>query len=129
VNVIVSFLEEEEAAELGLAREHEAAGSHGIRFLTFPIPDRGRPPSMRYAIVLLREIVGALEQGKDVAVHCRQGIGRSGLLAAGVLVTSGMSEERAIEVVTTARGMTVPETTALCRWIHQLSSERLAEAV
>ena len=129
VDVVVSLLESEEAAELGLAREDEAAGSQGIHFISFPIADRGTPASTQNAIALFKEILGALELGKNVAVHCRQGIGRSGLVAASVLVTNGISEERAVEEVSAARGTTVPETAAQRRWIHQFSSERLAEVV
>lgn len=77
VDVLVSLLEEEEAAELGLAHEGEAAESNGIRFVSFPIPDRGVPASTELAVALLKEIGGALNDGKNVAVHCRQGIGRS----------------------------------------------------
>ena len=129
IDLLISLLEEEEAAELGLGREAEVAESKRIRFVSFPIPDRGVPASTRRAVALLRDIGGALEDGKNVAVHCRQGVGRSGLIAAAALVTTGMGAERAIEVVSAARGQTVPETAAQSRWIQHLESERLAEAV
>lgn len=58
-------------------------------FISFPIPDGGVPASIPAALSLLRRIIGALEEGKTVAVHCRQGIGRSGLIAAGALMSSG----------------------------------------
>jgi protein-tyrosine phosphatase len=75
------------------------------------------------AVSLLRKIVGALEEGKSVAVHCRQGVGRSGLIAAGVLMSSGMETEKAIDVVTAARGVMAPETPAQLEWLHRLPSE------
>jgi len=56
-------------------------------------------------------------------------VGRSGLIAAGALVTAGMSADKAIEVVSAARGHAVPETAAQDQWIRRLWSERLAEAV
>jgi protein-tyrosine phosphatase len=129
LDVLVSLLEEEEAAELGLSREDEAAESNRIRFVSFPIPDRGVPASTERTLALLKEIGGALDDGKGVAVHCRQGIGRSGLIAAAALVTAGMGADRAINLVSGARGQTVPETAAQHRWIHHLASERLAEVV
>jgi len=129
LDVLVSLLEEEEAAELGLAHEDEAAASNGIRFVSFPIPDRGVPISAERTVALLKDIGGALDDGKNVAVHCRQGIGRSGLIAAAALATAGMGVGRAIEVVSAARGQEVPETASQYRWIHHLVSERLAEAV
>ena len=73
----------------------------------------------------MRRIAAALEEGKKVAVHCRQGIGRSGLIAAGVLVSAGIGAEKAIEAVSSARGLAVPETPAQLEWIRHLPSERL----
>src|SRR5713226_5421338 len=108
LDVVVSLLESEEAAQLELLQEGEAAESQGIRFVSFPIPDRGVPPSMPAALSLLTDIARELEGGKNVAVHCRQGIGRSGLIAAGVLVTSGIDAGKALAIVSAARGQTVP---------------------
>jgi protein-tyrosine phosphatase len=125
LDLVVSLLEEEEAAQLELVQEGDVAKSKGIQYISFPIPDRGVPASMQAALSLLRKIADALEQGKNVAIHCRQGIGRSGAIAAGVLVTSGIGVEKAIETVSTARGQTVPETPRQVQWLHRLPSERL----
>jgi protein-tyrosine phosphatase len=127
LDLVVSLLEEEEAAQLELVQEGEVARSKGIQYISFPIPDRGVPASMQAALSLLRKIADALEEGKNVAIHCRQGIGRSGSIAAGVLVTSGIGVEKAIETVSAARGQTVPETPAQVQWIHHLPTERLVE--
>jgi predicted protein tyrosine phosphatase len=91
IDVIVSLLEEDEAAQLGLVDEAKAAEANGIRFVSFPIPDRGVPASAPAALSLISAISDALENGKNVAVHCRQGLGRSGLIAAGVLAASGIN--------------------------------------
>jgi len=113
---------------LELAQEGPAAESKSIHFISFPIPDRGVPASTRDALALLSSIAAALEEGKNVAVHCRQGIGRSGLIAAGVLVASGMGVEEAIDVVSAARGQTIPETSAQIQWLKHLPSGHLALA-
>ncbi len=128
IDVVVSLLEEEEAADLDLAHEGEVAESNGVHFVSFPIPDRGVPASTPDALALLRDIAGALEEGKTVAVHCRQSIGRSGLIAAGVLLTSGIGVDNAIEVVSAARGQSIPETAAQLRWLRHLPSSKLAVA-
>jgi protein-tyrosine phosphatase len=83
------------------------------------------PASTQAALLLLRNIAEALEEGQNVAVHCRQGVGRSGLVAAGVLMTSGIAVEKAIEIVSAARGQTVPETPEQLQRIHQLPAEHL----
>ncbi|HEV8415640.1 MAG TPA: dual specificity protein phosphatase family protein [Bryobacteraceae bacterium] len=125
LDVVVSLLEEDEAAQFELAHEGEVAESKGVGFISFPIPDREVPASTQEALSLFSTVAAALEEGKNIAVHCRQGIGRSGLIAAGVLLTSGMSVDKALEVVGAARGVTVPETPAQLQWIKHLPSEKL----
>ena len=117
-------LEDEEAQQLDLPTERQAAESNGIQFISFPIPDRGLPGSTPDVLSLLSTIMGALEQGRTVAVHCRQSIGRAGLIAAGVLVASGVTPDRALEAVTYARGVTVPETPEQREWIRNLPSRQ-----
>lgn len=68
----------------------------------------------------MASIAGALEEGKNVAVHCRQGIGRSGLIAAGVLMTSGLSPQQAMDAVSSSRGLAIPETPEQRSWAQQL---------
>ena len=77
---------------------------------------------MEEALALIGGIVDGLEGGKNIAVHCRQGIGRSGLVTAGVLMSSGATVERAIRMVSSARGLDVPETSEQCLWLKRLAS-------
>ena len=123
---VVSLLEGEEAEELGLAREQTFAEASGLSYLSFPIPDRGVPGSNAEAVAFLRTIRSEIEAGKSVAVHCRQGVGRSGLVAAGVLVTAGLRPEEALQRVSAARGETVPETPEQRSWVQRLPSAELA---
>jgi hypothetical protein len=78
LSAVVSLLENDEAAQLDLAHEGGAVESAGLRFMSFPIPDRGVPASTRQALSPLGSIAAALEQGKNVAVHCRPWTGNSG---------------------------------------------------
>jgi protein-tyrosine phosphatase len=103
LDVVVSLLEKDEAAQFELIYEGDVAESKGLRFISFPIPDRGVPASTREALSLFSTIAAALDEGKNVAVHCRQGIGRSGLIAAGVLMASGMGVDKALDLVGVAR--------------------------
>jgi protein-tyrosine phosphatase len=124
LDIVISLLEKDEAAQLELVREREAAEANGVRFVSFPIQDRGVPASTLDAISLIGRITDALENGENVAVHCRQGIGRSGLIAAGVLITSGIAPERAIEIVSLARGQTIPETLDQRQWLQALPAQQ-----
>jgi len=122
IDTVVSLVEREEAVQLELLNEGRAAEKSGIRFISFPIPDRGLPASTRDAVLLMAAIAGALEEGKNVAVHCRQGIGRSGMFAAGVVISSGTNPQEAIRVVTSARGIPIPETSEPRAWTQTLPS-------
>ncbi len=123
LNSIISLLELDEAAQLGLEDEAAAARSLGLQFLSFPIPDRGVPGSGVNLSRFLTKVISELARGRNVAVHCRQGVGRSGMVAAAALITSGASARDAADIVGRARGVPVPETPDQRRWLEQLASE------
>jgi protein-tyrosine phosphatase len=58
-----------------------------------------------------------LLEGKGVAIHCRQGIGRSALLAACLLILAGIDSATALKRVSVARGCPVPETPEQREWV------------
>jgi protein-tyrosine phosphatase len=53
------------------------------------------PDSEAEIVAALEKLDADLSSGKNVAVHCRQGIGRTGLVAACLLVTKGWNPETA----------------------------------
>jgi protein-tyrosine phosphatase len=122
IDVVVSLLEPEEEAELILAGEAAAAAASGMDFRAFPIPDRGVPASRESVAALADDVADALETGKNVAVHCRQGIGRSGMIVGAVLVAAGMGLHSALTKVNEARGLAVPETQEQHRWLREFAS-------
>jgi protein-tyrosine phosphatase len=123
IDVVISLLESDEAAQLELLDESKAAETNGIHFISFPIPDRGVPASVSASLSLMATVSSALGEGSNVAVHCRQGIGRSGLIAAGILANSGVQPEEAIKMVSDARGLAIPETTEQRLWVQRLPTE------
>ncbi len=123
LDVIVSLLEEDEAADLGLALEGELSRAAGLGFISYPIVDRNVPASNSAAVNLFEELRRLLVAGKNVGVHCRQGIGRSALVTAGVLVLDGFSPNTAFQLVGDARGITVPETEQQSKWVIALAKE------
>jgi protein-tyrosine phosphatase len=123
VDVIVSLLTPEETDDLGIADEEAACRANGVDFLSFPIPDRGVPASRSAALDLLHQLNAALADGKTVAVHCRQGIGRSALMAAGLLILAGTDAESAIQNVSAARALPVPETDEQRNWIMRIAGQ------
>jgi protein-tyrosine phosphatase len=128
VDVVVSLLTSDEAAELDLAQEKELCDANGIQFVAFPIVDRAVPPSGESMRELVARLVELMRDGKSIVIHCRQGIGRSGMVALAVLAAEGMDFERAIAIVSAARGCPVPETAEQQRWLASFVKEPTALA-
>lgn len=131
LDVIVSLLTADEARELSLADEATLAQANGLRFLQFPIPDYSVPSSLEAALAFAEKVDEALTAGENVGIHCRQGIGRSSLIAAAVLVLRGTDPEAAFKRVATARGCPVPDTseqrewvTNFARYLHTATAQR-----
>ena len=121
VDMVVSLLRNQEAESLGLDREPEICRSAGIEYRTLPIVDRSVPESVREMLKLVDEVLTRLHAGKNVVIHCRQGIGRSGLLATAILIRSGNPLEAAIQLVSDVRGVKVPETEEQLEWIRSFA--------
>jgi predicted protein tyrosine phosphatase len=123
LDVMVSLLTQEENAELDLTQEAESSQTGGLQFIEFPIPDRSVPVSHRATLALLRELHQLLTEGKNVGIHCRQGIGRSAVIAACLLTFLGIEPEVAFQRVSTARGCIVPETAEQRDWVIAFARE------
>jgi uncharacterized protein (TIGR01244 family) len=119
INVIVSLLPESEAAELGLAREEEAATQAGLRFLSFPIRDREVPEDVAQFHALLANLAELMAAGQRVGIHCRACIGRSSVVAASLLIRSGIPAEKAWLKVEAARQFPVPDTREQREWVDR----------
>ncbi len=120
IDVVVSLLTHGEVLELSLQEEPSICNRLGIEFISYPIPDMQVPASIPATIALIKDIDNRLKAGKAVAIHCRGGIGRSGLVASCVLVWSGETIENAFERISNARGLPVPETDEQRRWVKRL---------
>ncbi len=106
---VVSLLEKPEAAELKLDKEGEVCGRHGLLFAQFEITDRGLPEHIeftKFVTSLAREV----ESGHSITAHCRIGIGRAGLFVSCLLQELGIEAQEAIEIVSKARGVNIPDT-------------------
>ncbi|MBV9637778.1 MAG: dual specificity protein phosphatase family protein [Methylobacteriaceae bacterium] len=117
IDAVVSLLQAEEVRDLGLECEADICRRAGMEFISFPIPDRGVPPSMAEAAALANGIVERLRAGQAVAVHCRAGIGRASLVAACTLVVSGSDSASAFDLIARVRGVDVPDTQEQRDWV------------
>ena len=122
VDVLVSMLEPDEAAELGLSQEAQLCEAGGILFRSVPIPDRETPPSTASFAKFIEELRSDLHAGRSVAVHCRASIGRSSLLLASLLAVEGLAPSEAFRRLTVARGLEVPDTPDQIRWVERFAA-------
>jgi len=124
VDVVVSLLESSEIAGFELGYEKEACLAQGISFLSFPITDRSVPSSKQETLVFAQSLYDLLHSGRNVAIHCLAGIGRSTIVAACVLLLNGLTIDDALVRIERARGCRVPDTPEQREWITQFVNRK-----
>lgn len=115
--VIVSLLETHEIIELELDKEQLFCEQNDLIFLNFPIVDRQTPASFEATLAFTEKLKDLIDEKHKVAIHCRQGVGRSSLIAACVLVLREGLCENVFERISTARGCRVPDTPEQVDWV------------
>ena len=122
VDAVLSLLTTQEEREFEIQNERAEVRKQEMQFMSFPIPDMEVPASQSELAAELEVVDRALNAGKNVLVHCRQGIGRTGLVAGCLLVSRGISPETAMRKISAARGVPVPETEAQRSWIEHYAA-------
>ncbi len=102
-DLLVTLVQAHELKELEIPDLFEQVQAHGMQSCWFPIQDFSTPDSMAGLQALVEQILAALAAGQTVVVHCKGGLGRSGLVAAACLVALGYSPEAAFVAVRQAR--------------------------
>lgn len=64
----------------------DAAARHGIEVIHFPIPDMHAPASIEALRPVLGEVIRRLHAQQRIGVHCKAGLGRTGLVLGCVLI-------------------------------------------
>lgn len=120
VYALISLLTPDEASQLVLENEAAACDVVGIRFYSYPIPDRGVPESTYEFLAFARSVHAEASSGRAIADHCRAGIGRSSVLLATILRLEGFTSDDAFDRISQARGTTVPDTEEQAAWVARL---------
>jgi protein-tyrosine phosphatase len=109
IDRVICLAEMEEVAELspGYARGLIDGGLPWQSQL-IGMPDGGAPPDRENFLALARELADRLRRGDKLLIHCRAGIGRTGMLATLILMALGESHEMAM--LTVRRGGSGAET-------------------
>lgn len=124
-DALVTLLEREEFGRYGVADLLDRAREAGLEVVHFPIKDVSTPRKAQtdeYADLVWR-IVGLLREGKTVVVHCRGGLGRTGTVAAAVLVALGQGPDGAIALVRKVRSDRAVETPEQEEYVRRFARE------
>lgn len=98
-------------------------GSTPWRQVMFPIVDYGVPSDQQDYLKLVLWVAQSLRTGTNVLAHCGAGIGRTGTLAACVLVALGVSKAEALETVHAAGSYAErPEQLDLVDWVARATA-------
>ncbi|PID49108.1 MAG: hypothetical protein CR991_08460 [Proteobacteria bacterium] len=110
IRKVVSLLEVREAENCGVAQEEQLCQTLGLEFMQYPIRDRRAPTDQRSFKKIVTQLYSELRSGKNIAIHCYAGIGRTGVLSACLLIKDGMTPQEAVELLSQKRGCDMPQT-------------------
>jgi ADP-ribosyl-[dinitrogen reductase] hydrolase len=125
--VLVSLIEAFEFELLCVSEHPEKPRNLGIKWLHLPIVDVGIPDwkfEMQWETAG-KEMRQVLVNGGRIVLHCRGGLGRTGMIAARLLVELGMDSRAAIAAIRYARPGAIQtreqeEYVRGCRWSSKL---------
>jgi protein-tyrosine phosphatase len=106
---LVCLVTEAELEWAGVPDIGPRAEATGLVYRWLPVPDQGTPSRVE-AADLVRWCREATRRRESIVVTCMGGLGRSGTLAACMLVDAGLSPDAAIAAVRDARGPRALET-------------------
>ncbi len=122
-NVLVSLMESDEMRDFGVDEIPHRARKLGIQHVHLPIVDMHVPEqdfeqAWRSAGPYLHQ---ELQRGGKIVLHCYAGLGRTGTIAARMLVESGLTAVEAVSRVRAARPGTI-QTRLQEMHVHTFSS-------
>jgi protein-tyrosine phosphatase len=122
INIVVSLtsLDEirEKAPEFANAIEKDSLQFERIEF---PIIDFGVPKNTEAFLKLAKYLAEQLESGKKILIHCGAGIGRTGILAASILINMDINLQKTLEMIEKAGSK--PETKEQLKLVERIAEQ------
>ncbi|MCC6622731.1 MAG: dual specificity protein phosphatase family protein [Deltaproteobacteria bacterium] len=119
--LLVSLVEDHELTLLGIPRLVEEAARR-MRVLRLPIVDGSVPTDAAAVRELVTQIARAADEGTNVVIHCRGGLGRAGLIGGCYLRHSGFTADEALERLRRRHPTKCPESAAQRDWIRRFGA-------
>ena len=123
INILVSLLQFDEVSTFSLINEGSECELLDIEFINFQIKDHGVPQFFLPFNQLITKLTNDIKLGKNIAIHCYAGIGRTGLVASSILIKLGLQVDSALIQLSQCRGLKVPETIGQISWLHHHSQQ------
>lgn len=119
ISTVVSLISLSEMKKLGVPDLPAQVVQHRLQWLHLAIEDFGTPDlnALESWQQIKESVLAALARHETVLLHCAAGLGRTGMMAACLLVACGQTPTSAIEQVRTARPGTI-ETDAQAAFIQ-----------
>jgi len=124
-SVIVTLMEEVELEILQVGHLPEAVVENGMQWIHLPIRNR-MLPGIEFEDVWSEvgdELRSILARGGKILIHCQEGVGRTGIIAARLLIEMGVDTDEAMKLVRKARAG------ALETWPHEKYCNSLKAAI
>ena len=102
---VVTLMPDDEMARNDVSELPRVCSEMGLQWFHFPIEDDASPGELFQAAWSKdkQRVLGILDQHGAVAIHCKGGSGRTGLMAAIILLERGMHQEQVVAQVKSLR--------------------------
>lgn len=133
---IECFFDLTQPGEIAPHPPYESELPAGIEYLRAPVTDHAVPEERAQMAAILDALSRVLGSGRRVYLHCRAGIGRTGTVAACLLIERGMAPEEALaelnrvwrQSARARRWPNVPETAEQIQYVRSWVRLRVAAA-